>query len=88
MKAITVTTFMWGELDRIEASSVQHLARQLYNRCPFWTRDTCFTMADKLSRGLVLTVQDAEAVFLPGILQVAEVRVHHRDAWRPLEVES
>ncbi len=88
MKPLVVTTFMWGELDRIEASSVQHLARKLYNLCPFWTRDTCVTMADKLAQGLVLTVQDAEAVFLPGVVQVAEHPVRHREAWRPVEVEA
>ena len=83
MRGITVTTFMWGELGRIEASSVLHLSRKLYNLCPFWTRDTCYTMASKLARGMVLTVQDAEAVFLPGVFQVAEVAVRHVEDWTP-----
>lgn len=86
MSRITVTTVLWGEMGLVEASNVAQLARKLYTRCPFWTRATCDEMAAALARGVVLTVQDAEAVFLPGRFQVAEASVGYDESWTPTEV--
>lgn len=87
MRPLVVTTFMWGELGRIEASTVLHLADKLSTLCPFWTYETCFNMAARLSYGDVLTVQDAEAVFIPGAHAVLEVPVFQREGWSPAEVQ-
>jgi hypothetical protein len=83
---LVVTVYTWGELSRLEAATVHALARKLYRRCPFWTEASCDDIAERLARGLVVTVPDAEAVFLPGEFVVGDYVPSDSQGWTPAAV--
>jgi hypothetical protein len=80
---LVVTVYAWGELSTLQAATVHVLARKLYRRCPYWTEASCEDIAERLARGLVVTVPDAEAVFLPGDFVVGDYRPSDSQGWMP-----
>jgi hypothetical protein len=82
---LVVTMYVWGELQTLEAATVHVLARMLYRRCPYWTEISCEDIAQRLARGLVVTVPDAEAVFLPGTFTVGDYVPSESKGWTPAE---
>jgi hypothetical protein len=78
-----VTVYAWGELSTLQAATVHVLARKLYRRCPYWSEASCEDIAERLARGLVVTVPDAEAVFLPGEFIVGNYVPCDSQGWTP-----
>jgi hypothetical protein len=83
---LVVTVYTWGELSTLRAATVHALSRMLYRRCPFWTEASCVEIAERLARGLVVTVPDAEAVFLPGEFVVGDYAPFESQGWTPAAV--
>jgi hypothetical protein len=65
-----ITMYVFGKLSKFTAKSPHDLSRKLHRRCPFWTVPSCDRVAAELWRGIVVTVPDAEAVFLRGTFDV------------------
>ena len=78
-----VTAYVYGSVSVLEAPTRDRLARRLYLTCPWWSRDSCRSVADRLTRRQVVTAPDFETLLLPGEFEVLEVRPDEDPTWVP-----
>jgi hypothetical protein len=80
---LVVTAYVYGRLTLLRARSADHLARQIYLLCPWWTHGACIALASTLSGGVAITAPDFDALLLPGDFSVLEARPAERPGWVP-----
>lgn len=78
---LTVSTY--GDTSVLRADSWERMARLLYLRCSWWSREDCVRIVEKARGGRATLALDYETVVLPGEFDVDLRNPDMRVDWEP-----